>query len=250
MIVIPMAGLSSRFFKAGYKLPKYMLEAHGESLFDHSVKSFQAYFDRVRFVFIVREVFDTPEFVKQRAVALNIKDYDIVVLNEETRGQAETVTLGLSSYRDSVESITVFNIDTFRPGFLYPNLEKLGDGYLEVFRGGGDNWSFVRPISDSSTQVDLTTEKNPISDLCCTGLYHFKSIQDYFEAYDYYLSIPKERWEKGELYVAPLYNYLIKKGKNIHFHRIDNDDVIFCGTPSEYTSFIEIGEFKNDQNKG
>ncbi|EII5689729.1 capsular biosynthesis protein, partial [Vibrio parahaemolyticus] len=26
MIVIPMAGMSSRFFKAGYDKPKYMLE--------------------------------------------------------------------------------------------------------------------------------------------------------------------------------------------------------------------------------
>jgi hypothetical protein len=238
MIVIPMAGLSSRFFKAGYELPKYMLEAHGESLFDHSVKSFQAYFDTTRFVFIVRDVFDTPKFVKQRAVALNIKDYDIVVLNEETRGQAETVTLGLSSYRESIEPITIFNIDTFRPGFEYPNLEQLGNGYLEVFRGTGDNWSFVRPISDSSTQVDLTTEKNPISDLCCTGLYHFKNIQDYFKAYDYYLSIPKEQWEKGELYVAPLYNHLINDGKEIHYHEIERSVVIFCGTPDEYIDFL------------
>jgi len=238
MIVIPMAGLSSRFFKAGYELPKYMLEAHGESLFDHSVKSFQTYFDTTRFIFIVRDVFDTPEFVKQRAIALNIKDYDVVILNEETRGQAETVTLGLSSYRESNEPITIFNIDTFRPCFEYPDLEKLGDGYLEVFRGAGDNWSFVRPINEQTTQVDLTTEKNPISDLCCTGLYHFKNIQDYFKAYDYYLSIPKEQWEKGELYVAPLYNYLINLKLKIHYHEIPRKDVIFCGTPDEYIDFL------------
>jgi hypothetical protein len=238
MIVIPMSGLSSRFFKAGYELPKYMLEAHGESLFDHSVKSFQAYFANTRFVFIVRDVFDTPAFVKQRAVALNIRDYDIVVLNQETRGQAETVTLGLQTYRKSNEPITIFNIDTFRPGFIYPELSQLGDGYLEVFKGTGDNWSFVRPIDDNSTQVDLTTEKNPISDLCCTGLYHFRNIQDYFKAYDHYLSIPKEQWEKGELYVAPLYNYLISNDKEVHYHEIIKTDVTFCGTPSEYLDYL------------
>ena len=239
MIVIPMAGLSSRFFKAGYEIPKYMLEAHGESLFDHSVKSFQAYFDTTRFVFIVRDVFETPNFVKQRATALNIKDYDIVVLNEETRGQAETVTLGLENYRNSNEPITIFNIDTFRPGFIYPDLNKLGNGYLEVFRGSGDNWSFVRPVNENSTQVDLTTEKNPISDLCCTGLYHFKNIQDYFSAYDHYLSLPKDKWEKGELYVAPLYNYLINLEHKVHYSQIQREEVIFCGTPDEYLEFLK-----------
>jgi hypothetical protein len=233
-----MAGLSSRFFKAGYELPKYMLEAHSESLFDHSVKSFQKYFDTIKFVFIVRDIYETPCFVLQRVVELGIKDYDIVVLNEETRGQAETVTLGLANYRNSDEAITIFNIDTFRPNFIYPPLADLGDGYLEVFRGTGDNWSFVRPIKGTSTKIDLTTEKNPISDLCCTGLYHFKNIQDYFKAYDYYLSLPRDQWEKGELYVAPLYNYLISNDKSIHYHLINLDCVMFCGTPNEYNSFL------------
>jgi hypothetical protein len=237
MIVIPMAGLSSRFFKAGYKLPKYMLEAHAESLFDHSVKSFKKYFATIKFLFIIRDVYETHTFVKQRVIELGIKDYEIVVLNEETRGQAETVTLGLANYRNGQDAITIFNIDTFRLHFVYPSLADLGDGYLEVFRGTGDNWSFVRPINSSSTKIDLTTEKNPISDLCCTGLYHFKNIQDYFSAYDYYLSLPKKQWEKGELYVAPLYNHLINNNKNIHFHEIPRDDVIFCGTPDEYLAF-------------
>lgn len=241
MIVIPMAGLSSRFFKAGYKSPKYMLKAHGESLFDHSVKSFSAYFKSERFIFIVRDVYETPAYVQQRAIELGIVSFDIVVLNEETRGQAETVALGLADYRKSNESITIFNIDTFRPGFKYPALDELGDGYLEVFQGGGDNWSFVRPVDDGGTQVNLTTEKNPVSDLCCTGLYFFKNIQDFFETYEYYLTLPKDLWEKGELYVAPLYNYLIANNRSIHYHLVPRKEVIFCGTPEEYLSFQEKG---------
>ncbi|ECR5117115.1 capsular biosynthesis protein, partial [Salmonella enterica] len=34
MIIIPMAGLSSRFFKAGYTKPKYELKAHDKTLFE------------------------------------------------------------------------------------------------------------------------------------------------------------------------------------------------------------------------
>lgn len=238
MIIIPMAGLSSRFFKAGYTKPKYMLEAHGKSLFDHSVESFKHYFDSEKFVFIVRDVYETPQYVESRAKALNIKDYEIVILNEETRGQAETVALGLDNYQDSDKPITIFNIDTFRPNFLYPELDKLGDGYLEVFKGEGANWSYVRPMNTNSTEIDLTTEKNPISDLCCTGLYHFASAKDYFDAYNHYLSLPQEQWEKGELYVAPLYNYLIKQGKELHYNLIDKEEVIFCGTPDEYLDIL------------
>jgi len=239
MIIIPMAGLSSRFFKAGYSQPKYMLEAHGKTLFDHSVNSFKEYFTSEKFLFIVRSVFDTEAFVTKSITALGILDYKIIVLDQDTRGQAETVKLAL----DEIQyhgAITIFNIDTFRPNFKFPNLEKLGSGYLEVFKGEGDNWSFVKPLNDNSTKVILTTEKNPISNLCCTGLYHFSSVKEYFDAYDDYLLKPESDWEKSELYVAPLYNYLIKKNCDIHYNLIDKSSVVFCGVPEEYDEYKKI----------
>ncbi|MEY8214424.1 MAG: capsular biosynthesis protein, partial [Colwellia sp.] len=204
MIVIPMAGLSSRFFKAGYTQPKYMLEAHGETLFSHSIKSFSKYFETDKFVFIVRDAYKTPMFVNQSAKDLGIKEFEIVVLEQETRGQAETVALGLSKFGSYEGALTIFNIDTFRPNFVYPDLTQLGRGYLEVFRGSGDNWSFAKPLNESSTLVIETAEKKSISELCCTGLYHFKDIKEYFIAYDAYIALPVEEWVNGELYIAPL----------------------------------------------
>jgi len=236
MIVIPMAGLSSRFFRAGYTKPKYMLEAHGRTLFDHSVSSFERYFSSEKFLFIVRNDYNTPEFVRASAKALGILNFGLFILEQETRGQAETVAIAIANdtYRGS---LTIFNIDTFRPNFEYPNLKKLGDGYLEVFQGEGDNWSFVKPINKDSTQVILTTEKKPISDLCCTGLYYFSSVEDYQNAYNNYLEKPESEWEKSELYIAPLYNYLIKIGKYIHYNIIDRSEVEFCGVPEEYINY-------------
>lgn len=239
MIVIPMAGMSSRFFKAGFDKPKYMLQAHGKTLFQHAVESFKDYFSNETFVFIVRDVFNTPEFVKQQAQSLGIKDIHVCVLDQETRGQAETVYLGLKSLNLTEGSLTIFNIDTFRPGFVFPDIAYQSDGYLEVFQGSGDNWSFVKPKQAGSTQATQTAEKNPISDLCCTGLYHFSSMVDYFTTYEYYIQQPQELWEKGELYVAPLYNYLIEQGKDIHYHLIARSEVIFCGVPDEYAAFLK-----------
>lgn len=238
MIVIPMAGLSSRFFKAGYTKPKYMLDAHGISLFDHAVNSFKAYFKTETFLFIVRDVYGTVEFVKQRVNVLGITSFHVVVLQEETRGQAETVYLGLKQLNlNNNDSMTVFNIDTFRPDFQYPNLALLGDGYLEVFQGSGDNWSFAKPKNNETTEVVETAEKRAISDLCCTGLYHFAHNKDFIEAFDFYTQLPPEMWDKGELYIAPMYNHLIKENKSIHYHLIEREEVIFCGVPSEYDDF-------------
>ena len=81
MIVIPMAGLSSRFKKAGFSKPKYMLEAKGKTLFEHSILSFERYFDKEEFLFIVLDVFGTPAFVEESAVALGIKKIKVITLN-------------------------------------------------------------------------------------------------------------------------------------------------------------------------
>ena len=93
-IVIPMAGLSSRFSKAGYTLPKYMLYIKNKTLFNLAVRSFDKYFKTCKFVFIVREVYDTPRFVEEECKLLGIIDYKVVV-TKPTRGQAETVFKGV-----------------------------------------------------------------------------------------------------------------------------------------------------------
>ncbi len=238
MIVIPMAGLSSRFFKAGYEKPKYMLEAHGKTLFDHSVSSFEKYFGTEHFVFVVRNVFDTPDFVARHAEALGIGSYQVVVLEEETRGQAETVYLALKQVHEDEQPLTIFNIDTFRPGFTFPTESGVGSGYLEVFQGPGEHWSFAEPAASDSTLVKRTAEKIRISDLCSTGLYYFRHAKYFMEAFEQYCLTPKSEWPKGELYIAPLYNLLIERAHPVHYHLIARDEVIFCGTPEEYTDLL------------
>ncbi|EIT7143529.1 glycosyltransferase family 2 protein [Vibrio vulnificus] len=236
MIIIPMAGLSSRFYKAGYVKPKYMLEANGNTLFAHSVNSFKKYFSTELFIFVIRDVCDTNSFVIQQLNEIGVLHYKIIVLENETRGQAETVYESLKNLpRD--ESITIFNIDTFRPNFIFPDFDESIDGYLEVFIGDGENWSFAKTENENSTKVIETAEKRKISNYCCTGLYYFKTIESYLDSYLKYIDLPFDEWEKGELYIAPLYNSLIRDGKNIHVKIINREDVIFCGVPEEYLEF-------------
>jgi hypothetical protein len=241
VIVIPMAGLSRRFTEAGYTVPKYMLPAHGRSVFAHAVGSFAGYFATEPFLFIVRDVADTPAFVRSECRNLNIARFEIVVLTENTRGQAETVELGLArSAVDDAVPVTVFNIDTIRPRFAFPRFVGEGtDGYLEVFRGSGANWSYVRPAAPTSDLVAETAEKRPISDLCCTGLYHFVSAGLYRSAYAEYVRDFEKSGGSPELYVAPMYNVLIRRGLKIRYSVIGSDQVIFCGVPSEYEAFLQ-----------
>lgn len=237
MIVIPMAGLSRRFFDAGYDRPKYMLPIGQDTAFDRSIASFEAYFADRPFLFIARETGGVADFIDARAAALGIAETRVVMLDRETAGQAETVELGIDAAGVADDSsLTIFNIDTFRPGYREPDAERLAStaGWLEVFRGSGDNWSYVRPADEAKRIAAETAEKRPISDLCCTGLYHFSRADDFRAA----LAAERAAPQAKELYVAPLYNHLITRGLTIGYEIIALEEVIFCGTPAEYQAVL------------
>ena len=244
MIVIPMAGLSSRFFTAGFDVPKYQLKINDYYVFDLALKSFEKYFDTELFVIVLRDCFNTKAFVESRLRALKIKQYKIKVLDFETQGQAETVFLGIDDPDISDnEPLYIFNIDTFRYGFTKPDFINECAGYLEVFHGDGEHWSFIE-IDDTDTVV-RTTEKQRISDLCSDGLYYFASKFLYMKL----LAEAKQQQllVNNELYIAPIYNLLIQQGAQVRYHCINSNEIDFCGTPDEYAALIEHG-LKTDDN--
>jgi hypothetical protein len=238
MIVIPMAGLSRRFTLAGYTLPKYMLPLGGQTVFAHAIGSFSALFATTPFLFIARHVAGTEEFLRAECAALGLADSRIVMLEAETAGQAETVERGLDlAAAAEDEPLTIFNIDTFRAHFRFPAAPwfATSDGYLEVFRGSGDNWSYVGPAEGvEEPLVASTTEKQPISDLCCDGLYHFARAGDFRAA----LATERASPSLPELYVAPLYNHLIAAGRRVHYDVAEPGAITFCGVPAEYEAAL------------
>ncbi len=236
-IVIPMAGLSQRFIDAGFNLPKYMLYIKNKSLFNLSLSGFEQYFETCRFLFIARDIYDTKLFIQKECQTLGIRNFDIVILDKPTKGQAETVFLGLEEAGiDDTEPIIIFNIDTFRKNYSIPEQTKEWDGYLEVFWGEGPNWSYAKTQSPDSTRVTETAEKIQISNYCSTGLYFFKSASLFRYAF---LTENKKEISLKEYYVAPLYNTLIAENKQIHIQLIDKNEVDFCGIPNEYYDFLK-----------
>jgi dTDP-glucose pyrophosphorylase len=233
VIVIPMAGESSRFRRAGYTRPKYMLDLGGRPLWDWTLLSFRALFATELFLFVARDVDGTADFLRERLATIGIARAEIIILDAPTSGQAETVSAGLARATNVDDgALTIFNIDTIRPNYNPPSDPAIlqSDGWLEVFKGEGDGWSFVEPDSERPHIVARTTEKIPISDLCCTGLYAFRSASLFQTA----LSAEKNHPSSPELYVAPIYNHLIAAGHSIAYAEIDKDQVLFSGVPEEY----------------
>lgn len=234
MIVIPMAGASRRFFEAGYTSPKYMLPLAGRPIFDWAVASFTRYFDLETFLFVIRDIDGTRDFVAARAAALGIRKIELVTLDHVTAGQAETVEFGLDCANVAAEeSLAIFNIDTIRPNAdIEPQSGK--DGWLEVFEADGDHWSFILPDPNDPTSVLRTTEKVRISDHCCTGLYTFRSRR----LFDLALKEERAHPSSRELFVAPIYNHLIARQFKFGWKSVSGKDVLQSGTPAEYEALL------------
>jgi dTDP-glucose pyrophosphorylase len=238
--VITMAGIGSRFKKAGFKKVKMLLEAHGKTLLEWSVNSLPLELC-TNLIFIGlkehNDQYGLQDFIKNR---YKLKDqcmsYDLnfLWLKEVTRGQAETVYKAKELVNFNTD-LLIFNIDTF---FISSTLKKNLlinniDGVLGAFRSNEDRFSYAK-LNDAGYVVE-TAEKEVISNYALTGMYHFKYPKDFFDVCEYH--IENEIFYKNEFYIAPMYNELIKKGKKIIIDVAEEQWIL--GTPEEYWKFID-----------
>lgn len=235
-IVITMAGIGMRFKKAGYPMPKYQIIAHGKTLFEWSMESLAAFRRKEdTYLFILRKEDGASDFIREKCLKMGISGVRIIELEEMTDGQATTAMLG-APYWEKESPLLVYNIDTYvEAGEMRPE-QFCGDGFIPCFCGEGDHWSFVR-LDEDDKAVEVR-EKIRISNNCTLGAYYFKTCRLYEDLYNEYYS-ESSNMEKGEKYIAPLYNYLIEKGKEVRISVVDAEKVHVLGTPEELDYFKE-----------
>ena len=226
-VIITMAGKGSRFTKAGYTQPKHEIMAGKQSLFVWSMQSLEPFFDE-HFIFIVRKGNYSENQLIFDIQSLGISSYTVQELEEVTKGQADTVmqTTGIADE----EEVLIYNIDTaIDPHYLSKEKIVQNDGTVPVFETGGTHWSFAK--IDETGKISEIAEKKPISSWGSAGLYYFHQWKDFNEAFNQMSENLLE--EYGEIYIAPLYNYLIKQGKTILPVLLPKESFAALGTPKE-----------------
>lgn len=235
-LLITMAGRGERFARAGHALPKYMLEAGGATLFELSLSGLPlAFFSRLVFVALGahEEDFGVSAFVRKKTAALGAPVApELVLLDGPTGGQAQTA-LAARGALDPEADLAIYNIDTyFRSATLARTLADpaaRADGVIGAFRLGrrDEKWSFARLGPDGFAAE--TAEKKQISDLALTGFYHFSRAGDFLEAAS--AAVAAGEKERGEFYVAPLYNRLIAAGRRFVVDTASR--IVPLGTPED-----------------
>ena len=223
-------------------VPKYMIDAKGKTLFEWSLISLEGYTDRVdKYVFLAMEdeTVDVEGFVRGKCAELGITNYELILLDHLTDGQATTALLA-NRYWDPSHALLVYNIDTYVEAGEMNWQELKGDGFIPCFQAPGDHWSFVR-LDDAGRVVEIK-EKQRISPYCTLGAYYFRTCQLYEDLYHEYYDVPRDDLVNGEKYIAPLYDYLLSKGGDIYISDIAPERVHVLGTPEELEAFLKEGD--------
>lgn len=234
LVVITMAGLGSRFRAAGYTMPKYQIEVRDRTLFAWSMESLRHFTDAGSpYVFVALARDEAASFIAGQVAELGIVGHRLVELEDLTDGQATSALLALEGADDD-RPLVVYNIDTYVEPVGFPVDQLRDDGWIPCFAGQGAAWSFVR--ADAQGRALEVREKQRISPHATLGLYGFGSVGLYRQAYEEYYADPAHL-ERGERYIAPLYNHLIAEGRTLWMSEVDASLVHPLGTPPEVKAF-------------
>lgn len=234
-IVIPMGGLGSRFANAGFTTPKPLIESHGKTLIEWSVASLDFLVGKpyVRLIFVISAAHEEQYQMTEKLHGLFGPDIHVLIEQPPLRGQA-TGCLVASPLINNYNQLIIYNCDTYTTGNekLIELIEaERPDGVLACFPATDPRYSFAR--LDEYGYVDMTKEKEAISNHASTGLYYFRRGSDFVRAVE--TMITRKETAKGEYYVAPCYNELLKSGKKIKIYDVKDNWVL--GTPEELASF-------------
>ena len=246
-VLIPMAGAGSRFAKAGYDLPKPLIEVAGKTLLEHSISSFDV---PAQFIFVTRDM-DNPDWNQQISkICKTLRPESVEIrLCALTNGASETC-LAAQELINNDEPLVIYNCDQifqWNPQeFLEFVSKKKPDGAVVLYNNTDPKNSFAEIKNDKITRL---VEKQAVSNHALVGFHYWARGCD-FVASAKQLVDKFHASGRPECYVSETYNYLIDQGKTILPYHISNNKFIPLGTPEDVNKYLgKIKEFYTTKPK-
>lgn len=231
-IVIPAAGLGSRFSKAGYTMPKPLIEVNGKPMLQVVVENIGI---KGRYIFIVQKE-HYERYNMKYVLNLIAPNCEIVITEGVTEGAACSILLA-KEFINNGDPLIIANSDQYLEWdaykFLYASMSDGVDGCISTFTNTHPKFSYAK--MDEDGYVVEVAEKKPISNNATTGLYFWKNGSDFVHYAEQMIS--KNIRVNNEFYTAPVYNEAIedsKRIKTVHCERF------WClGTPEDLTQYLQ-----------
>jgi UDP-N-acetylglucosamine diphosphorylase / glucose-1-phosphate thymidylyltransferase / UDP-N-acetylgalactosamine diphosphorylase / glucosamine-1-phosphate N-acetyltransferase / galactosamine-1-phosphate N-acetyltransferase len=233
-IVVPMAGMGSRFSNEGYDLPKPFIDVDGKMMIERVLDNLA--YEGACYILIVRSehMKKYPHLFEKLSQSYTIK---FIELSKLTLGAACTV---LSAHELIFNDIPLMIansdqiVDIKIADFINDCFTRNLSGSILTFEDSDPKWSFAKVNSDGL--VTEVKEKQPISTIATVGIYLFARGQDFVRgAID--MLVENDTFN-SEFYVAPVYNYLIQKALNIGIFSIEMSQMHGTGTPKDLSDYL------------
>lgn len=238
-LILPAAGLGSRFRDVGESRPKPLIPVFGLPMIMWVILNFKLH--QSDKVWVISQRLDqVPDQLFRLTDVLGV-DFKFIEIDGITEGPASTVSLALSQIPDD-ESVVVANTDQYVFADTTPFLQKVRGGsscgQILTMAASSNAWSYVGRNSEG--MITEVIEKVEISNEATVGVYGWnksidakKSFQDTFD---------RNLRTNNEFYVAPTYNYLIDSGAVVETDMIGSHGIAVhgLGTPKDLAEFLTI----------
>ncbi|EAJ3286095.1 lipopolysaccharide biosynthesis protein [Campylobacter jejuni] len=238
-IVIPMAGLGSRFAKAGFDKPKPFIDVLDKPMIVRVLENLK--YKDARYILIARK----EHLTKEKKLVDEIKNnfnVEFIPIDKLTEGTACTV-LYARKYINNDMPLMIANsdqiVDINIADFINDSFKRGLDGSILTFIDKEKNpkRSFAKLNNDLVVEVK---EKEAITEFATVGIYFFNKGKIFVEsAID--MIIENDR-VNNEFYTCPVYNYAIKSGAKIGIYNIDFSKMYGIGTPEDLEIFKAINK--------
>ena len=228
-VVIPMAGLGSRFTESGYTLPKPLIRIFGKPMIQLVVESLKL---DANYIFIVqkehRVKFHLDDVLDEIAPGCKIVEVDGV-----TDGAARTVLIAKDLINNDTPLI-ISNSDqvVVWDSFVFTSI-LASHSVIALFNADESKWSYAK--IDELGLISEVAEKQVISNNASVGIYGWKTGSDYVKYAEQ--MIAKDIRTNNEFYIAPVYNEAIADNEKIIPYFVD--EMYGVGTPEDMNKFIK-----------
>jgi NDP-sugar pyrophosphorylase family protein len=172
-IVIPMAGLGSRFALAGYEKPKPFIDVNGKPMISRVIDNL--YYPGAKYILIGRKEHLEQEKELAEAIKANY-NAEFIEIEKLTEGTACTVLFARELINNDYPLLIANSdqlVDVSIEDYINDCLDKGMDGSILTFKDAELNpkWSFAK--TDSNGIVTEVQEKKAISEFATVGIYLF-----------------------------------------------------------------------------
>jgi NDP-sugar pyrophosphorylase family protein len=243
-LVIPAAGLGSRFTKIGINTPKPLINVKGKPMLVRVIENFDLTKEDDVIVVCMRRD-EIPKNLRQfqNSIIPRLRYLEIETLSD---GPADSVAK-CEKLLDLDAPLIVANSDQYVTAditrFMDAVKDENFDGAILTMQASGNKWSYVAK-NDQGLILNVV-EKVEISTEATVGIYGWSRAESFFVSHDLQ-KIADDR-VNNEFYVAPTYNYLISNGGKIVGIDIGvhGDAVHGLGTPEDLNVFLSALNFNN-----